>query len=813
MKLPFFGKPKEPANEYDRQVKNLVDAYRWATKGAPIGAGVGLKNLAEAKSPLYESILSSSGDERTGIVLALLKYAIDHEKPRFHSLEWFLRDDFIQLAGRLAAARGGISPARFADFVQAWIDACSYWVSYARVAGIAEYLVAEYGLTPEIETPLRKVMELQRRYLEGESRAEDRKYAQRILALLDPEQSVMTEPWQVPFKDGQWQGLVDYAATAKSVSPSDRWIKGARPLLEAAGPERFLETFGEAVDAVNRMPAGVDAVHCDMLRGLAWFASLAGTQRAAALLGRLVLGGAFKISGHGPRSQKAFSGAVSALERMGTFESLAALSNARNRIKAASLSATLTAALTRAAEAQNLPLADLEELVVPTYALESPGVRVEELGTVQARLEITGEADVELRWFRDGKELKSPPAEVKNDYPEELKELKASAKDMAAMLAGQRARIEGLMLSGRTLSLSLWRERYLEHPLLAQMTRRLVWEFTEGDNFQLGMAPEGEILDVHGDLLSGLTDDTSVRLWHPIRAGASAIEAWRDFILAREIRQPFKQAFREIYILTAAEERTAMYSNRFAAHVLKQHQMNALARARGWRYALQGAYDGMEGNPTLDLPQWGLQVEYFAEVADMGAMPHEEAFTDVGVAFYVVTDQVRYLDLQSGYPVPLAEIPPIVLSETMRDVDLFVGVASVGNDPNWQDQGQRTGFGAYWRTVSFGDLSASAQTRKEVLERLLPRLAIGKVSRIEGKFLVVQGKRHAYKIHLGSGNILMSPNDRYLCIVPGAPKANAGGGRVYLPFEGDGVLAIILSKAMMLMNDDKITDKTITRQL
>ena len=42
-----------------------------------------------------------------------------------------------------------------------------------------------------------------------------------------------------------------------------------------------------------------------------------------------------------------------------------------------------------------------------------------------------------------------------------------------------------------------------------------------------------------------------------------------------------------------------------------------------------------------------------------------------------------------------------------------------------------------------------------------------KVSRIiDGKFLRVEGKLRAYRIHLGSGNILMEPSDRYLCIVP-----------------------------------------------
>ena len=34
-------------------------------------------------------------------------------------------------------------------------------------------------------------------------------------------------------------------------------------------------------------------------------------------------------------------------------------------------------------------------------------------------------------------------------------------------------------------------------------------------------------------------------------------------------------------------------------------------------------------------------------------------------------------------PITLEQVPPLIFSEIMRDVDLFVGVASVGNDPTW----------------------------------------------------------------------------------------------------------------------------------
>ena len=42
--------------------------------------------------------------------------------------------------------------------------------------------------------------------------------------------------------------------------------------------------------------------------------------------------------------------------------------------------------------------------------------------------------------------------------------------------------------------------------------------------------------------------------------------------------QPIKQAHREIYLLTDAERQTQSYSNRFAAHILRQHQFTALCQ-------------------------------------------------------------------------------------------------------------------------------------------------------------------------------------------------------------------------------------------
>jgi hypothetical protein len=278
--------------------------------------------------------------------------------------------------------------------------------------------------------------------------------------------------------------------------------------------------------------------------------------------------------------------------------------------------------------------------------------------------------------------------------------------------------------------------------------------------------------------------------------------------------QPFKQAHREIYLLTDAERNTRTYSNRFAAHVLRQHQFAQLCIARGWKYRLMGGFDS-HNTPTLVLPRWNLAAEFWVE-----GPGNDDGMTPSGIYVHVLTDQVRFRRLRDDGALPqerlneavaLQEVPPIVLSEVMRDVDLFVGVASVGNDPNWSDGGPDGRFRTYWQEYSWGELSVSALNRKDIIAELLPRLtALRNIAALDGKFLVVKGKLRTYKIHLGSGNILMEPNDQYLCIVPDRSPRQSD---VQLPFEGDALLAVILSKAFLLAADDRITDTSITRQI
>jgi hypothetical protein len=107
-------------------------------------------------------------------------------------------------------------------------------------------------------------------------------------------------------------------------------------------------------------------------------------------------------------------------------------------------------------------------------------------------------------------------------------------------------------------------------------------------------------------------------------------------------------------------------------------------------------------------------------------------------------------------------------------------------------------------------LSEIAKTRRQILQTLIPRLKIGDRCKITDKFLLISGDIQTYKIHLGSGNIFLESTDQYVCILPAQKEVPS---KVFLPFEGDGMISIILSKAMLLAADRKITDPAIVRQI
>jgi hypothetical protein len=619
-----------------------------------------------------------------------------------------------------------------------------------------------------------------------------------------------------------WTALLNALGAASGSKPSAKFLDATDRLIAPIGGAVFCQQVEAWLAGLTRAAALAYAEHeaggngysflqhhllmpvnQPFAKGLIWALTRHASPGTLSALANFAVRCYERVPGTGPIEAGLGNAAIGVLSDHG-LAGVSHLSRIQLRIPQPSVKQRIQGAIAAAAARLGLTADAIEDLAIPEYGLTLGGKTLEFDGF---RAEVTVErSEARVEWRKaDGGQLKSPPAAVKTQHAAALKALGLELKELKKTLSAQRDRLDRSHIHDRSWRYAEFAERYLNHGLMAVVARQLIWRI--GDGALAALWLDGRWVEAAERPLAPPAPDATVRLWHPLDSATAEVLDWRALLIKHQIQQPLKQAFREIYVLTEAELRTRTYSNRMAAHILRQHQMSTLASSRGWRYSLMGAYDdGRDGEvATLELPAHNLQAQLW-----ILELSNADGYNATGIWNYVATDQVRFT--QAGEVVPLAAIPPVIFSEVMRDADLLVGVASIGNDPAWQDSGANPDRRRYWQSYAFGELSEAARSRQALLESVLPRLKIARVSTIQGHFLVVRGKLRTYKIHIGSTNILMEPNDQYLCIVPSSARSG-DTGNLFLPFEGDRGFSILLSKALLLANDDTITDPTITRQL
>jgi hypothetical protein len=803
----------------------------------------------------------AGADERAAALIAAVR-SLARTQRRFRTATAFAlatrdRAAFVQLdheraeeMPRSQAARGLIdrllkhgdsdwSDANLVGLVQA-LDSFPVWhfsgyeeVPLAALAKLITRNLEDRPPSPELAAAITALA--QKRVDEG-CRAEARRAAKSLADavsrwtepvtapadLIDPEDDWGAAVHAALPADPGWIPFLEHARTATASKPAKRWLATAGERRETLGIAEFTaltNTLVQALDAppsnemrtgsgigsfvgLNHLPRAVPTEdNANLLRGLIWTCSLQPDQDTADRVAEVARACSKRLPDIGARCPKVVNACLWTLSQMGEVGAphLVALSQktrkpaARKRVEAA---------IDRAAETAGTPRAVLEDMAVPTHGLESGPLTVTSAG-VSCEVIIEPPGHVNLTWRdADGQTLAKPPTKAKT--PKEVRAMRAT-------LIAQRSRLERLMVNGTTWPWARYRDGVLGHPVVGSIASHLIVEGDDGDAFLPAAQTE----------LPPLADDAAVHLWHPVGKTIKQIVGWRRQLERQQLVQPFKQAHREVYLLTPAEREAGARTERFAGHVVRQHALNGLCGARGWRYRLQGPFDpGPDSLPTIELPEHGLTAQLEVETIEDEGLQSAHA-----IFLYVQTGALRFFREEprgSGprgrrwpirTPVALTEVPALALSEVLRDVDLFVSVAGVAADPTWplnvSDEWAQT-----WREQAFGDLSPLGERRRELLEPVVKALPSADRFKLEDRFLHVKGQRHEYRIHLGSGNVLCEPGSRYVCIVAGGGGGLPGEpGHVWLPFEGDATLSLIVSKAMLLARDDQITDPAIRAQL
>lgn len=500
--------------------------------------------------------------------------------------------------------------------------------------------------------------------------------------------------------------------------------------------------------------------------------------------------------------------AIRALERIGTPAAYTRLESLPPRIRHKTARRALDQVLAAHAARLGTDTETLQDRNVAQYGLDATGRRAWAVGAYQAVVRLTAAGAVETQFINPaGRPVQALPKDVQSAAAPVPAEVRATAKQLRAGYSTQKARLEEALVNGRSWTLSGWQETLGAHPILRNLAQRLVWEIRDGETVTRARpdAAGGWMAVDDAPITPG--PEARLALLHPVTLPGEALQPWQAHIIRHQVVQPFKQIFRETYVVTPPEEQTATYSNRFAAQVVGHRMLYALLRGRGWA-GMAYFGDGDDSAGRRDYPAAGYRV--WIEASDATG----SVFDDNGL---VTLDRVWFARLTPAaarrQPVDLRTVPPVVFSEAMRDVDLFVGVAGRGRDPNWIDWETRQVWEAeadtLWATYERMN-TATAEQRAAVLRELLPLLGLGERAVLKGRFVLVRGQRHQYRVHLGSGNIHIEPTGRYLCIVPARRQVQA----VYVPFEeNDLKTAEIVSKILLLAADDQIKDPAILRQL
>jgi Domain of unknown function (DUF4132) len=247
---------------------------------------------------------------------------------------------------------------------------------------------------------------------------------------------------------------------------------------------------------------------------------------------------------------------------------------------------------------------------------------------------------------------------------------------------------------------------------------------------------------------------------------------WQADCFNTERQQPFKQVFRELYVVTTAEQ-TKTGSKRYEGHQVNPRQAIALFGQRGW---LSSFGEGVRRT----FHQAGI----IATVSFVNGY-----YTPMDVEGLTI-DRLNFYKRDDFKSIPLADIPPRIFSEVMRDLDLVVSVAHIGGvDP---------------------EASASTvEMRSSILRETCRLMKLNNIQ-IQGSHALITGEIGTYSVHLGSAIVHCQPGGA-LCILPVSSQHR---GRLFLPFvDDDPKTAEIMSKVLLLAKDKEIQDPTILEQI
>lgn len=408
----------------------------------------------------------------------------------------------------------------------------------------------------------------------------------------------------------------------------------------------------------------------------------------------------------------------------------------------------------------------METQLVKANARYMEGIRVEEYCL---KVLVDGKGHAELEISKGGRKQKSVPAAIRKK--EEVLDISAFQKKLKEQYSRTVKMFEQGMEDGETYSFQEI-AGLCENPVTEAILKRLVWISEKG----MGLLEEGGLKDTDGSVVM-LQKEELLRVahsWDLYQSGKWSAYQGYFFELCRKenVKQPFKQVFRELYV-KLAEETDKEASMMFAGNQIQPKKTMACLKGRRW---------------IADVEE-GLQKIYYKENIVAGIYALADWFSPAEVEAPTL-EYVVFFNRKTFERMKISEVPDIIYSEVMRDVDLAVSVAHAGGvDPETSH--------------------STVEMRRVIAQFHLQLFGLSNVT-FEKNHAIIKGSRANYSIHLGSG-VIHQMGSHQINVLPVHSQFR---GKIFLPFlDEDPKTAEIMSKILLFAQDNKIKDPYILDQI
>ncbi|MDR3141604.1 MAG: DUF4132 domain-containing protein [Tannerellaceae bacterium] len=273
---------------------------------------------------------------------------------------------------------------------------------------------------------------------------------------------------------------------------------------------------------------------------------------------------------------------------------------------------------------------------------------------VDIYVEIDEEGKPARKYMKAGKPLTVIPNRLRK-YPY-MQELRNVEKELSEHYICSQITLEQMM-EDKTVLLVKELDELARSPITGPLIKRLVFITNDGTT---GFYTNYTLLTCAGESFPQ-QPSAEIRIAHPV--DLHKLNVWKlyhDFLLEKEISQPVEQVFRTLYQKTE-EEQTIQQCRRCGGNRIQPKKAAGALESRRWTPSYAG----------------GMQKIYYKE--NIIALMHAPADWFAPADMEVCTlEYIAFYKRKPYKPIPLNEVPDIIFSEVIRDIDWAAGIAHAG---------------------------------------------------------------------------------------------------------------------------------------